>query len=343
MAAMSWVSNAEIVAAVSNAGGLGTLGPNAGTRVATTDIVETGERLRAQIKKVKKLTNRPFAVNFTVSVVGMDKEFSERCIEVGVEELVPVAIVSQGSPMVHTERFKEAGMKVLHVCASVAHAKKAEEAGVDAVVTSGTEGGGHSGFEQNTTFCLVPQVADAVRVPVVAGGGVTDGRQLVAALALGADGVYMGTRFIATTENPAHERYKDALLSSKDGDTVAIRHGRIARPGAGNSGFTGERRGSLRMILTDKLKDIFIEHSGVVDFDKVAQIYGAVPKEKGGSATAAASIYGDPDLPFWGAGQGVGLIDEIFSCGDLVRKIMEEAGRTQQKVQGIRKIRYTNK
>lgn len=335
MAAMAWVSNAEIVAAVSNAGGLGTLGPNAGARVVTADVAETGERLREQIKRVRELTERPFAVNFVVGAAGLDKAFSERCIEVGIEERVPVAIVSQGSPMVHTERLKKAGMIVAHVCAAVAHARKAEEAGVDAIVASGTEGGGHSGFEQNTTFCLVPQVANAVKIPIVAGGGVADGRQLIAALALGAEGVYVGTRFIATLENPAHERYKEALLRSRDGETIAIRHGSIAKPGAGNSGFTGERRGSLRMLLTDKLRDIFIEHSGMVDFAKVAQTYGAVPVERGGSATAAASIYGDPDLPFWAAGQGVGLIDEVLSCSELVKKIMEEAERAHNKIRGL--------
>jgi len=335
MAAMAWVSNAEIAAAVSNAGGLGTLGPNAGASVVTTDISETGERLRTQIKKVRALTDRPFAVNFVVGAAGLDKEFSERCIEVGIEEQVPVAIVSQGSPMAHTERLKQAGMKVIHVCAAVAHARKAEEAGVDAVVASGTDGGGHSGFEQNTTFCLVPQVVDAVKIPVVAGGGVADGRQLIAAIALGAEGVYVGTRFIATFENPAHERYKEALLKSRDGDTIAIRHGSVAKPGAGNAGFTGERRGSLRMLLTDRLREMFIENSGTLDFAKVAQTYGVVPKERGGSATAAASIYGDPDLPFWAAGQGVGLINEVLSCGDLVKKIMDEAERAQQMVREL--------
>lgn len=335
MAAMAWVSNAEIVAAVSNAGGLGTLGPNAGAIMVTTDVAETGERLRGQIRNVRQLTDRPFAVNFVVGMAGLDKKFSERCIEVGIEEQVPVAIVSQGSPMVHTERLKKADMKVLHVCAAVSHARKAEEAGVDAVVASGTDGGGHSGFEQNTTFCLVPQVVNAIKIPAIAGGGVADGRQVVAALALGAEGVYVGTRFIATIENPAHKRYKEALLRSKDGDTIAIRHGSVAKPGTGNTGFTGERRGSLRMLLTDKVRDIFIENSGVLDFTKLARTYGAIPKERGGSATAAASIYGDPDLPFWAAGQGVGLIDEILSCHDLIRKIMDEAQRAQEKIRGL--------
>lgn len=335
LAAMAWVTNAEMVAAVSNAGGLGTLGPNAGARVVTQDVTETGERLRNQIRKVKALTTKPFAVNFVVGAAGLDKDFSERCIEVGIEEEVPVAIVSQGSAKVHTARLKDAGMKVIHVCASVAHALGAEKAGVDAVVASGTEGGGHSGFDQNTTFTLVPQVARAVKIPVIAGGGVADGRQLVAALALGAEGVYVGTRFIATEECPAHPRYKQAILDSRDGDTFAIRHGSMAKTGSGNSGFTGERRGSLRMLLSDKFREIIVAHGGQVDFSKMTEFQKAVPMEKGGSITAAALIYGDPDLPFWAGGQGVGLIDQIIPCQDLVAKIMGEARESLHRMQQV--------
>ena len=335
LAAMAWVTNAEMVAAISNAGALGTLGPNAGSRAVTTDVDETGERLREQIKKVRSLTDKPFAVNFVVGAAGLDKEFSERCIEVGIEEKVPVAIVSQGSAKVHTARLQEAGMKVIHVCASVAHAVGAQKAGVDAVVASGTEGGGHSGFDQNTTFTLVPQVARAVKIPVIAGGGVADGRQLVAALALGAEGVYVGTRFIATEECPAHGRYKQAILDSWDGDTFSIRHGSMAAPGTGNRGFTGERRGSLRMLLSDKFRRIIIEHGGQVDFNKMAELQKKVPLEKGGSVTAAALIYGDPELPFWAGGQGVGLIDQIMPCQDLVAKIMREAEQGLERVRQV--------
>jgi len=335
LASMAWVTNAEMVAAISNAGGLGTLGPNAGARVVTKDVDETGERLREQIRKVKALTAKPFAVNFVVGAAGLDKEFSDRCIEVGIEEKVPVAIVSQGSAKVHTARLKEAGMKVIHVCASVGHALGAEKAGVDAVVASGTEGGGHSGFDQNTTFTLVPQVARAVSVPVIAGGGVADGRQLVAALALGAEGVYVGTRFIATEECPAHPRYKQAILDSRDGDTFSIRHGSMAKPGSGNSGFTSERRGSLRMILSDKFREMIIAHGGQLDFSQMAELQKAVPMEKGGSITAAAFIYGDPELPFWAGGQGVGLIDRVIPCGELVAKIMGEAEESLRRIKRV--------
>mgnify|MGYP000396842368 CR=1 FL=1 len=123
-------------------------------------------------------------MNFVVGVVGWDRDYSDRCLEVGIEEGVPVAVVSQGSPQVYTPRLKEAGVKVIHVGSTVRHVQKAEEAGVDAAIVSGTEGGGHSGFDQMTTLCLVPQATDAVKIPVIAGGGIVDARGMVAALAL---------------------------------------------------------------------------------------------------------------------------------------------------------------
>ncbi|HNV65373.1 MAG TPA: nitronate monooxygenase [Smithellaceae bacterium] len=330
LAAMAWVTNAEMVAAISEAGGLGTIGPNAGARVVTRDVQETGERLRKQIQSVKKLTDKPFAVNFVVSAGGLEKKFSECCMKVAMEERVPVAIVSQGSPSAYTKQLQEAGMKVIHVCASVTHALKAQKAGVDAIVASGTEGGGHSGFDQNTTFCLVPQVTRAVKIPVIAGGGIADGRQLTAALALGAEGVYVGTRFIATRECPAHETFKKVIVNSKDGDTVSIRHGMVAKPGTGNREFTDERRGSLRMVLTDKIREILIQKAGHIDFNDLSLGQDPVPMEKGGSATAAALIYGDPSVPFWAAGQSVGLIDEIISCAEVIKRMMAEAEQARQ-------------
>jgi len=332
LAAMAWVTNAEMVAAVSNAGGLGTLGPNAGATQVTKDVDETGERFRDQIKKVKALTDKPFAVNLVVSAAGLEKEFSDRCRQVAIEEQVPVAIVSQGNPMAYTGILKNAGMKVIHVCAAVKHAKKAEEAGADAVVASGTDGGGHSGFDQNTTFCLVPQVAGQVNIPVLAGGGVADGRQLVAALALGAEGIYVGTRFIATTESPAHEDYKKLIVASRDGDTFAVRHGTMGKVGPGDKGFTAGRRGSMRIIVNDKLRELMAEHAGMVNYDTL--MGSAKPPEsyKGGSATAASLVHGDVEGGFFAAGQGVGLIDKIISCREVVEKIMKEAEEAQRRV-----------
>ena len=135
-----------------------------------------------------------------------------------------MAIVSQGSPAVYTERLKNAGIKVVHVCSTVRHVRKAEEMGVDAVIASGT-GGGHSGFDQITTLCLIPQAVDAVEIPVIAGGGIVDARGLMGALSLGAEGVYMGTRFMATKECPTHPNVKRAILEATDTSTMAIRHG----------------------------------------------------------------------------------------------------------------------
>ena len=249
LASMAWITDAGLAAAVSAAGGLGTIGPNAGMKHVSADVVETGERLRGEIRKCRALTGRPFAVNFVVGVAGFDRKFSDTCVAVGMEEKVPVAIVSQGSPLVYTPQLKEAGMNVIHVCSTVRHARKAEAAGADAVVVSGTEGGGHSGFDQITTLCLVPQVVDAVGIPVIAGGGIGDGRGLMAALSLGAEGVYMGTRFIATQECPAHQKAKDVILEAADTSTIAVRHGNpaaAAGPAAGDRGFVEERRGSIR-------------------------------------------------------------------------------------------------
>ncbi|MDY6879812.1 MAG: nitronate monooxygenase, partial [Thermodesulfobacteriota bacterium] len=329
---MAWVTDGKMVGAISKAGGLGTIGPNAGARVVTKDVKETGERLRKEIQIVRSITDRPFAVNFVVGSAGLDKAFSERCIEVGIEEEVPVAVVSQGNPMIHTERLKKAGMKVIHVCAAVKHAQKAESIGVDAVVVSGTDGGGHSGFDQNTTFCLVPQVAEVVKIPIVAGGGVAHGRQLIGAMALGAHGVYMGTRFIASTESPAHENYKKALVDSWDGDTLAIRHGNVAQAGSGNRGFTGERRGSLRLIVNDKIRQVLVDHAGMINYDMLMESYEPPLEEHGGSATAASLIYGDSNRGFFAAGQGVGLIHDILPCKDIVANFMRQAEEAKQQL-----------
>jgi enoyl-[acyl-carrier protein] reductase II len=225
-APMNWITSAELAAAVSNAGGLGTIGPNAGAKTIARDVEETAERLRLQIRKVKGLTKAPFAVNFPIGLKGQEGEggraFSRRCVEVALEEGILVAITSVGGPDVYTENFKSAGVKVLHAVSTAKHAKRAEEAGVDAVVCEGYEGGGHKATTGLTTFVLVPMAADVVRIPVIAGGGVADARGVVAAMALGADGVYVGTRFMATVESDAHPRVKEALLKCDDTGTVAI-------------------------------------------------------------------------------------------------------------------------
>jgi NAD(P)H-dependent flavin oxidoreductase YrpB (nitropropane dioxygenase family) len=337
LAPMAWITDAELAAAVSEAGGLGTIGPNAGFRTVTIDVNETGERLREQIRKCRALTNRPFAVNFVVGVTGWDRDFSDKCLEVGIEERIPVAIISQGSPAVYTPHLKKAGIKVIHVCSTVRHTLKAKEAGVDAVVVSGTEGGGHSGFDQITTFCLVPQAVDAVTIPVIAGGGVTDARGLMGALSLGAEGVYMGTRFIATKEGPAHPKVKEAILSATDTSTISVRHGSPfpAREAArGNRGFVEERRGSVRILLNDHIRQTLAETGGTLTYEALRNP-GDSERNVQSNRTVDAFIFGNLESNSITAGQGAGLIKDIPTCRELIERIAGETDWVMKRLNAI--------
>ena len=337
-ASMAWIADACLAAAVSEAGGLGTIGPNAGSKTVTTDVEETGERLRQQIRRCRELTDKPFAVNFVVGVIGWDRDFSDRCVEVGIEEHVPVAIVSQGNPMVYTERLKSAGMKVIHVCSTVRHVKKAEEAGAEAVIVSGTEGGGHSGFDQITTLCLVPQAASAIAVPVIAGGGIADARGLMGALSLGADGVYMGTRFIPTKECPAHPNVKRAILEATDTSTIALRHGSPKPAGdekRGDRGFVEERRGSVRILLNDFTRQTLAEMGGAATFEELVSASSSSDLSSESHQTVSAFLYGDLENSTITAGQGSGMISNISSCRDLIEHMMEETGEILRRLQNM--------
>jgi NAD(P)H-dependent flavin oxidoreductase YrpB (nitropropane dioxygenase family) len=337
LAPMAWITDAELAAAVSEAGGLGTIGPNAGFKTVTTDVNETGERLRAQIRRCRELTDRPFAVNFVVGVTGWDRDFSDKCLEVGLEERIPVAIVSQGSPAVYTPVLKKAGIKVIHVCSNVKHAQKAEESGVDAVVVSGTEGGGHSGFDQITTFCLVPQAVDAVTIPVIAGGGVTDARGLMGALTLGAEGVYMGTRFMATKECPVHPKVKQAILNATDTSTISVRHGSPV-PGhdfaRGNRGFVEERRGSVRILLNDHVRKILAETGGALSYEALRNP-GNSDRNVQSNRTVDALVHGNLECNSITAGQGVGLIKDIPTCYELIKRIVGETEGIFEKLNSL--------
>jgi NAD(P)H-dependent flavin oxidoreductase YrpB (nitropropane dioxygenase family) len=221
-APMNWLSGADLVAAVSSAGGLGTLGPNVGAKTITRDAAVTAERLRSQIRKVRSLTTAPFAVNIVIGETEEERQYSQKCVEVVLEEGIGVVIVSVGSPDAYTRVLKDNGVRVLQAISTQRHAEKAEAAGVDGVICLGFEAGGHKGLTELTTMVLVPMVVDAVRIPVVAGGGIGDARGALAALALGADGVYMGTRFMVTHEADAHPRVKEAVVKSEDACTVSV-------------------------------------------------------------------------------------------------------------------------
>ena len=307
-APMGWITCAELVAAVSNAGGLGTLGPEAGTKnqeeAKELEIVE--RRLREQIRKVKTLTDKPFAVNFPIGW-GKQQVFNERRVAAAIDEGIPVAIVSMGSPEVFTRKFHDARIKVLHIVISVKQARRAEEAGVDAVVCIGYEAGGHIGAEEIPTFVLVPQVADAVKIPVIAAGGIADARGLVAALALGAEGVYMGTRFMATCECNAHPNMTQAVLEANDAATVAF----------------GRQTGISRCLKNDYTAcHIKMEASGA-SFDEIREYERSGDDLRGWRRVPAAIVAGNIIHGSAACGAVAGMINEIIPAQKVIHRMLE--------------------
>lgn len=204
-AGMIWCSGWRLAAAVSEAGGLGVIGSGS----------MYPEVLKEHIRKYKAATDKPFAVNVPMLYPAVEEHMATI-----MAEKVPIVITSAGNPATWTKRLKEAGHTVVHVVSSVKFALRAQEAGVDAVVAEGFEAGGHNGREETTTLVLVPMVADAVHIPVIAAGGIVDGRTMLAALCLGAEGVQVGSRFVCATESSAHEAFKQRVVAAKEGETT---------------------------------------------------------------------------------------------------------------------------
>ncbi len=276
---MAWVATAELAAAVSNGGGIGFIA--AGN--APADVV------REQIRKAKSLTDKPFGVN-----VMMMSPFVEEVMQVIVEEKPAAVATGAGNPGKYIPALKEAGIKVMPVVASVAMAKKMEKDGADAVIAEGTEAGGHIG--ELTTMVLVPQVADAVEIPVVAAGGIADSRGAVAAFALGADGIQVGTRFICSCECIAHENYKQAVVKAKDRDAVV----------------TGRSTGAPVRALKNKLTREYdrLEKSGA-SFEEIEAL--------GVGGLRKAFTDGDTQMGSLMAGQSAAMVDKIESCADIIK------------------------
>ena len=201
---MIWCSGWELASAVSNAGGLGLIGSGS----------MYPEVLRAHIQKCKAATSKSFGVNVPLLYPDIDKH-----LEIIVEEGVKIVFTSAGNPAKYTSWLKERGITVVHVIANSKFAKKCEDAGVDAIVAEGFEAGGHNGREETTTMCLVPMIADCVKVPVIAAGGIGCGRTMAAAMCLGASGVQVGSRFAASVESSAHQAFKEQIISAKEGST----------------------------------------------------------------------------------------------------------------------------
>ncbi len=204
-AGMIWASGWRLAAAVSNAGGLGIIG--AGSMYP--------EVLREHIQKYKQVSNKPFAVNLPLLYPDADKH-----IQTIIEEKVPIVFTSAGNPKTYTPTLKQAGITVVHVVSSAKFAQKSEAAGVDAVVAEGFEAGGHNGREETTTLCLIPAVREAIQIPLIAAGGISSGRSMYAAMALGAEAVQIGSRFVCTPEASSHENFKQAIIKANEGDTV---------------------------------------------------------------------------------------------------------------------------
>jgi enoyl-[acyl-carrier protein] reductase II len=292
---MTWIANAELAAAVSNAGALGIVSPNAGMKLEGNVV----EHLRSQIRKAKSLTDRPFGVNLPLQI----PEIRE-LIDVLMAEGVKVVTTSAGSPALYTAPLKEGGIKVLQVVASVRHALSAERHGVDAVVAEGYEAGGHNGFDELPTMVLIPQVVDAVSIPVVAAGGIADARGFVAALALGAEGVQMGTSFVATSECVAHQNFKDGIVQANDTGTV----------------ITGRKLGPARILRNEFASKILEMESK-----------GATPEELLAFIGIARSRTGELDGDMIDGeaycGAIAGVIKEVVSAGDVVRGVVEGYSR----------------
>ena len=284
---MAWVAECHLAAAVSNAGGLGLIA--AGGAPA--------EWVREQIRETKKLTDKPFGVNIML----MNPE-SEKVAKVIVEEGVKVVTTGAGSPEKYIADWKAAGVKVIPVVASVALAKRMERCGADAVVAEGTEAGGHIG--ELTTMVLVPQVVDAVNIPVIAAGGIADGRGMAAAFMLGANGIQMGTVFAASKESVIHENYKNSIFKAKDID----------------SRVTGRSTGHPIRVLRNDMARKYLE------LEKEGAPFEELEKMTLGSLRRAVQE-GDVKSGSLMAGQIAGMIKEERSCEDIIKSVVCGASR----------------
>lgn len=291
---MIWCSGWELAAAVSNAGGLGTIGSGS----MYPDV------LREQIRKCKSATDRPFAVNLPLIYPQVADH-----IQIILEEKIPVVITSAGNPKMYAETFKTAGCKLMHVVSSSKFAMKAQEAGCDAVVAEGFEAGGHNGREETTTLCLIPQVVDAVNIPVIAAGGIADGRSMLAAFALGAQGVQMGSRFVACEESSAHEAFKQAVIAAKEGDTH----------------LTLKEITPVRLLnnpFSDQVKTAYL--NGATN-DELKALLGRGRAKKG--MFEGDMIDGELEI-----GQVSARLDEIFSAKQIIDETMGEFKTAFQKL-----------
>lgn len=287
---MVWVSGWKLVSAVSNCGGLGLLG--AGSMKP--------ELLREHIQKCKSATGKPFGVN-----IPLLRGDVEELINVVTSEEIKIIFSSAGNPAKFIELFKKYGMTVIHVVPTVKHALKAESVGCDAIVGEGVEAGGHNGPDEISTLCLIPQLVDAVNIPVISAGGIADGRQMAAAFCLGAEGIQVGTRFAASVESSASSGYKEKVVNAKDTDTV----------------LALKKAGLVRMIKNDFSARVLAAESEGMSAEQLKEILGKKREMHG-------IFEGDEKEGALEAGQSSGLVNSILTVSQIFDKFISEYDRT---------------
>lgn len=288
-AGMIWASGWRLASTVSNAGGLGLLGSGS----------MYPEVLKEQIRKCKSATNKPFGVNVPLLYPDVDKH-----IQTIIDEKVPVVFTSAGNPKTWTSTLKQHGITVVHVVSSSKFAIKAAEAGCDAVVAEGFEAGGHNGREETTSFVLIPSVSQAVNIPVIAAGGIATGRQMLAAMVLGAAGVQVGSRFIASPEASSHINFKEAVLQAGEGDTI----------------LALKQLTPVRLIRNGFCKQVLAAESRCASMEELTSLLGRGRAKKG-------MFEGDMEEGELEIGQVAALIREIKPAADIVTEIWEECSR----------------
>lgn len=291
---MIWCSGWELASAVSNAGGLGIIGSGS----MYPEVLDT------HVGKCKAATDKPFAVNLPMLYPDIDKH-----IETIIKHQVPIVFTSAGNPKTWTSRLKENGITVVHVVSSAKFAMKAEAAGVDAVVAEGFEAGGHNGREETTTLCLIPMVKKAITIPLIAAGGISTGRAMLAAMNLGADAVQIGSRFVASEESSAHQLFKNEVVKAQEGDTL----------------LTLKELTPVRLLKNPFFADVMQAYQNKATAEELKELLGRGRAKKG-------MFEGDLKNGELEIGQIAGLIDQIKPAAAIVEEIIAEFRAARQEV-----------
>lgn len=296
-AGMIWCSGWQLAAAVSNAGGLGLIGSGS----------MNNEILTEHIRKCKAATDKPFGVNIPLMYAN-----AEDFIKIIIEEGVQVVVTSAGNPAKWTTHLKAHNIKVIHVVSNVKFAKKSEEAGVDAIVAEGFEAGGHNGIEETTTMVLIPLVKQAVNIPVIAAGGIATGKSMLAAMALGADGVQIGSRFVASEESSAHLNFKHKVLEAGDGDTL----------------LSLKKIGPVRLLKNEFFNQVKDKESNGASYEELSELLGRGRAKQG-------MFEGNLNVGELEIGQIAGIINEIKPASEIIKEIINEFNEAKAELNNI--------